>query len=88
MSAEIIVQSGISAGTRYWIERPVIRIGSDPQADVCLPSSRIAPHALTVEFRDGNYRVHARDRSASVQVNGQLVEPGSAKPFAEPRLSA
>ena len=53
MSAGIRVDSGVSAGTKYWIDRAVLRIGSDPQCDICLPSTELEPHAVTLEFRDG-----------------------------------
>lgn len=76
MSATIRIESGISAGTDCWIDRPVLRIGSDPQCDVCLPSAELAPHALTIEFRDGNYRVYNRS-SSPVVVGAGPVKPGA-----------
>src|SRR5262245_37436703 len=77
MSASIRVESGISAGTNFWIDRPVLRIGSDPQCDICLPSAELAPHALTLEFRDGNYRVYNRSASR-VYVGSSIVESGTS----------
>lgn len=74
MPARIMIQTGISAGTSHPIERPVIRIGSDPQADVCLPTSDVAPHALTVEYRQGGYRVYNRS-SHPIYLGSQLVLP-------------
>jgi len=76
MSATILVQSGISAGTSYWIDRPVLRIGSDPQCEICLPTADLAPHALTLEFRDGAYRTYNRG-SESLSVGGALLQPGA-----------
>jgi hypothetical protein len=76
MPASIRVDSGISAGARFWIDRPVLRIGSDPQCDVCLPSAELAPHALTIEFRDGSYRVYNRSASV-VHVGAAIVESGT-----------
>jgi hypothetical protein len=76
MSASIRVESGISAGTKYWIDRPVLRIGSDPQCDVCLPSAELAPHALTLEFRDGTYRAYNRG-AAPVTIGREMVNSGS-----------
>jgi len=76
MSANIRVQSGISAGTTYWIDRAVLRVGSDPQCDVCLLSAELAPHALTLEFRDGNYRAYNRSQSP-VNVGSTVVQPGA-----------
>jgi len=77
MPAKVTVQSGISAGTTHWIERPVVRIGSDPQSDVCLPSADVAAHALTLEYRDGGYRVYNRCRN-NVFIGMQAVQPGQA----------
>jgi hypothetical protein len=76
MPATIRVDSGISAGTKFWIDRPVIRIGSDPQCEICLPSAELAPHALTLEFRDGSYRAYNRC-AAAIQVGRTSVEPGT-----------
>jgi hypothetical protein len=77
MPASVHVESGISAGTKYWIDRAVLRIGSDPQCDICLPSAELAPHALTLEFRDGNYRAYNRSASP-VSVGASLVQPGAS----------
>ena len=77
MSANIRIESGISAGTSYWIDKPVLRVGSDPQCEVCLPSTDLAPHALTIEFRDGRYRAYNRSTSP-VLVGAVNVQPGSA----------
>ena len=60
MSATIRIESGISAGTSFWIDRAVLRVGSDPSCDLCLPSSGIDPHALTLEYRAGEYHVYNR----------------------------
>lgn len=72
MSAQIVVQSGISAGTSYWIERPVTRIGSDPELELCLLSSDLDGHALTLEFREGHYRVYNRGAN-SIQIGRETV---------------
>jgi len=76
MPASIRVQSGISAGTNYWIDRPVLRIGSDPQCEICLPTAELAPHALTLEFREGNYRAYNRGTSP-VTVGSAVIQPGA-----------
>jgi len=77
MSATIRIESGISAGTSYWIDRPVLRIGSDPQCEICLPSAELAPHALTVEYRGGTYRVYNRGTGA-LSIDHATVQPGGA----------
>lgn len=77
MPASIRVDSGISVGARHWIDRPVLRIGSDPQCDICLPSPGLASHTLTLEFRDGAYRIYNRD-STTITVGDTTVKPGAA----------
>lgn len=69
MSASIAVTSGISKGTTFWIERPVMRIGSDG-CDLCLPSADLAAHAITLEYRGGVYHAHNKT-SATFQLNRQ-----------------
>ncbi len=76
MPATVRVESGISAGTNFWIDRPVLRIGSDPQCEICLPSAELAPHALTLEFRDGNYRAYNRC-AAAINIGRMSVQPGT-----------
>ncbi len=77
MPAKLIIQSGIAAGASHWIQRPVIRIGSDPAADVCLPTASVPPHALTLEFRNGVYRVFNRCRT-EISIGTHRVSPGQA----------
>ncbi len=60
MTARIVVQTGSSAGTVFWIHQPVIRLGSDPSMDLCLPSPDLEPHVMTIEFRSKDYRVYNR----------------------------
>jgi hypothetical protein len=69
MSASIAVTTGISKGTTFWIERPVMRIGSDG-CDLCLPSADLAAHAITLEYRGGVYHAHNKT-SATFQLNRQ-----------------
>ncbi len=76
MSASIRIESGIAAGTNYWIDRPVLRIGSDPQCEICLPTSDLAPHAMTLEFRDGIYRAYNRS-SGPVTIGRAVVQPSA-----------
>jgi hypothetical protein len=76
MSACVRVESGIAAGTSYWIDRPVLRIGSDPQCDICLPTADLAPHALTLEFRGGSYRVYNRG-TVPVTVGSAVIHGGA-----------
>jgi hypothetical protein len=76
MPACVRVDSGISVGTTHWIDRAVLRIGSDPQCDICLPSTELDPHALTLEFRGGAYRVYNRC-TLPVRVGNAMVSPGA-----------
>lgn len=77
MSASVRIDSGIAAGTSYWIDRPVLRIGSDPQCEICVPSADLAPHAVTLEFRGGTYRAYNRS-SAPINLGRTLLQPGSS----------
>lgn len=85
MPAKVIIQSGISAGTSHWIEKAVIRAGSDPKSDVCLPSADVPTHALTIEFRDQTYRVYNRCRY-SIFVGASALEPGKAAAWPDGEL--
>ncbi len=75
MPACIRVESGIAAGTSVWIDRPVLRIGSDPQCEICLPSAELPSHAVTLEFRNGNYRAYNRGSSTLV-IGPEVIPPG------------
>lgn len=78
MSAQIRVVTGVSAGAVYWLEKRVLRIGGDPQAEVPLPSSNLAPFAATMEFREGAWRVYNRGAEAILLMGGSLP-PGAAR---------
>jgi hypothetical protein len=75
MGARITVQTGIAAGSTLWIERPVVRIGSETSADLSIPSVKLAAHAVTVEFRNGLYRVYNRSRD-HIFLGGQALASG------------
>src|ERR1700755_1119101 len=75
MSASVRVESGIAAGTNYWVDRPVLRVGSDPQCEICLPSADLSPHALTLEFRGGVYRAYNRGGDPFA-VGSTMLQPG------------
>lgn len=75
MSASVKVLSGISSGTEYWIDRPVMRVGSDPAAEICILSADLSPHAITIEHRKGVYLVYLRSGD-SARIDGQLVCAG------------
>lgn len=77
MSASVRIESGIAAGTSYWIDRPVLRVGSDPNCEISLPSADLAPHALTLEFRSGAYRGYNRGGEA-VMLGGAMLQPGAS----------
>jgi hypothetical protein len=82
MSSIIHVQSGIAAGTNYWIDRPVLRIGSDPQCEICLPSADLAAHAVTLEYRAGAYKAYNRG-TESFTIAEASVAPGAATEWRE-----
>ncbi|HEX3601349.1 MAG TPA: hypothetical protein VHU84_14450 [Lacipirellulaceae bacterium] len=77
MPANIRIESGIAAGTNYWIDRPVLRVGSDPQCEICLPTADLAPHALTVEFGGGTYRAYNRG-SMPISLGRTTLQPGAS----------
>lgn len=72
-------------GATHWIERNVVRIGSEPSSDMVIPSSGVDAHALTVEFRQIEYRVYNRS-SAQVIIGGRLLEPGQFMPWMDSDL--
>jgi hypothetical protein len=77
MPALLRIESGISAGTSYWIDRSVLRVGSDPGCEVCLPTAELAAHAVTLEFREGAYKLYNRGLK-SISVGGKSVASGGA----------
>jgi hypothetical protein len=77
MSANIRIESGIAAGTNYWIDRPVLRIGSDPTCEICLPTAELPLHALTLEFRNGAYKAYNRSASP-LTLGSAAIQPGTA----------
>jgi hypothetical protein len=84
MPAKLSVIAGFSEGTSYWIEDPVVRIGSDPECDLCLPSSDLAGHALTLEYRDGDYFLHNKS-AGSIVVSGKPLPSGNTAKWREGR---
>ena len=77
MSASVRIESGIAAGTSYWIDRPVLRVGSDPQCEISVPSADLPAHALTLEFRSGAYKAYNRT-STPIFLGSTSVQPGAA----------
>ena len=77
MSASVRIETGIAAGTTYWIDRPVLRVGSDPQCEICLPTADLPPHVMTLEFRSGAYRAYNRG-AEPISVGRSTVQPGTA----------
>jgi hypothetical protein len=76
MPAIIRVSSGPGGGREHWIERPVIRVGSDPDSDLCLPDPAIPSHAATIEFRNKQYVVHNRSEQTFL-LGGRSIEKQS-----------
>ena len=77
MPNQIKIESGLTAGTCYWMNKNVTRIGSGTNADICLPSSEIPAHAMTLEYRNDLYRVYNRTKRSLVVGNAD-VAPGEA----------
>jgi len=77
MSASVRIESGIAAGTSYWIDRPVLRVGSDPQCEISVPSAELPAHALTLEFRGGSYKAYNRS-GVPIFLGSSVLQPGAA----------
>lgn len=77
MANQIKIESGLTAGTSYCVTKRVTRIGSGTQADICLPSSEVPAHAITLEYRNDAYRVYNRTNRPLV-VGDNHVDPGDA----------
>lgn len=72
MPAVIRIEIGAGAGRSYPIAEDVVRIGSGSSAGLRLADPNIPPHAVTVEFRGGQYRVHNRS-SRVIRIGGKPV---------------
>ena len=81
MPAIIRILSGPGTGREHWIESPVLRIGSHPDADLCIPNPAISSHAITLEFRNKQYVVHNRSEQAFF-VGKRSVEKNSKATWA------
>jgi hypothetical protein len=80
MPAVIRAHTGIAAGSTFWIDRPVMRVGSDPQCEICLPTVELPPHVATLEYRDRRYMVYNRG-SVVFTLGGAVLAPGGAAPW-------
>ncbi|NND98963.1 MAG: hypothetical protein HKN47_16725 [Pirellulaceae bacterium] len=77
MSARICFLVNGASNKDVWIEKPVIRIGSHPDNDICIPSPDLAEHALTLEYRQGNYNIYNRTDGV-LDVGAQSIASGAA----------
>jgi hypothetical protein len=78
MPTEVVVLSGMGAGTKFPVEKHVTRIGSATQMDFVVPNLELPRHALTLEYRDGQYHVFNR-LPQPVKLEGNDIPPqGSA----------
>jgi hypothetical protein len=79
MPTTIALASGPSAGTEFWVEETVSRIGSDPHCQLCVADADLPPHVATLEFRGGEFLLHNR-HTMPLLLNGREVPPrGSAR---------
>ena len=81
MPAIIRILSGPGSGREHWIDSPVMRIGSHPESDFCLPSPQIAQHAITLEFRNKQYVVLNRSEQA-FRIGKRTIEKGAKDTWA------
>lgn len=61
----------------FWVEKRVTRLGSDGGCDLQIPSTDVAGHAATVQFRDGQYVVYNRSESP-FSLSGHKLPPGES----------
>lgn len=77
MPARAVVHIGDEAARDFWIEQMVFRVGSDMSADLYIEHPGINPHAMTVEYRDGDYLVYNRG-SGTYYMEGEPLAPGES----------
>lgn len=77
MPSKIVIASGMSAGTEFWIEETVSRIGSDPHGQLCVADPDLAPHVATLEFRGGEFLLHNRHQTPLL-LEGREIPPRSS----------
>lgn len=77
MPAVITISRAGGTGQTFPVEDPVFRVGSDAKNKLCLRDPAVPDHALTVEFRGGQYIVHNRMPSAIV-LGGARVRPNGS----------
>jgi len=77
-----IIISTTADGTRreHWVEKRVLRIGSDPDCEIVLPDE-IEPHVVSVQFRNGSYVVRNRSK-LPVSLGGRMVLPEGSETWA------
>ncbi len=73
MPAKLIMTEGPEPGAEFPIQDEVLRIGSDRNCGYCLSDSGLAPHAFTLEYRNGEYHLHNRTGD-SIEVHGRRLE--------------
>jgi hypothetical protein len=87
MSAKLVVTRGRLAGTEYAITEEVSRVGSAPTCELRLVDDRVAAHLATLEFRDGEYRLHNRS-DQSLRVNGRTLQRRQSSPWRDGEVAS
>ncbi|MEQ8789189.1 MAG: FHA domain-containing protein [Pirellulaceae bacterium] len=78
MPAHIEVYYNGDETAEFWIEKPVLRVGSNESCDVLIRSSLVASHAATIQYRDGGYVVHNRTESP-LMLAERTIAPGASE---------
>jgi hypothetical protein len=79
MSIRIVIQGATAPIPDYVMIADVIRVGSDPSCDLCIP--HIDPHALTVQHKPGRCVAFNRG-SAPIRIGEQAILPGRSAAWA------
>jgi hypothetical protein len=73
MPAIIISSTADGERSEHWIEKRVLRIGSDADCEVVLPEGN-DPHAASLQFRNGAYVLRNRSKHP-VSLGGRMILP-------------
>jgi len=70
----LIVRKGPQPGERFFIDRPKLTIGRDPESDIFLNDMTVSRTHAVVELEAGAVRVKDSGSLNGTYVNGEIVE--------------